>query len=141
MRPTPIERWEATSDTNRWRRSLPHGGTMPSTMTSPATALTHMGELGSLRDYAQNIAAATGILTLGDLQLRVALRWCCGVGFLSLSLVDDGWLLRCISGSKERSYNLLVTSSCSSLAPIALKDGGNHSTKRVRVRRVLVFCG
>jgi hypothetical protein len=114
---------------------------MPSMMTSPATALTHMGELGSLRDYAQNIAAATGILTLGDLQLRVASRWCCGVGFLSLSLVDDGWLLRCISGSKEMSYNLLVTSSCSSLAPIALKDGRNHSMKRVRVRRVLVFCG
>jgi hypothetical protein len=84
--------------------------------------------------------AATGILMLGDLRLGVASSWCCGVSFLSLSLVDDGWLLRCTSGSKERLYNLLTTSSCSSLAPIALEDGGNHSTKRVRVQRVLVFC-
>jgi hypothetical protein len=43
----------------------------------------------------------TGILTLGDLQLGVASRWCCGVSFLSSSLVDDGQLLRCTFSSKD----------------------------------------
>jgi hypothetical protein len=100
VRPNPIERWEATSDATR-RRSLLHGGAMPGTAASPVMALTCMGELVPLRDYAQNRAAVTGILMLGDLRLGVASRWCCGVGFLSPSLVDDVRLLRCTSSSKD----------------------------------------
>jgi hypothetical protein len=50
VRPNLIERWEATSDATRRRRSLPRGGDMPGTVTSPAMALTRMGELGPLWD-------------------------------------------------------------------------------------------
>jgi hypothetical protein len=105
--PNPIERWEATSNATRRRRSLPHGGAMPGTVTLLVTVLTHMGELGPLQDWAQNRAAVTGILMLGDLRLGVASRWCCGVGFLSLCLIDDGRPLRCTSGSKDMHRGFL----------------------------------
>jgi hypothetical protein len=85
---------------------------MPDTVTSPAMALTCMVELGPLWDLAENRAVATGILTLGDLRLGVASRWCCGISFLSLSLVNDGRFLRFIFGTKDvcRSFLELPSS-------------------------------